>query len=162
MDTNQEILLADLFQFELIFLLKASRFGRGHRHYIAHIHHMISIPILREIYLEWPEVMTETSSHRFRGEGWDVYTTLFFTHYVIERRREALLHSYLALRVDRNADGFWNWDERYEVLALIDKWQGSRVFRAPARNTIRDTQLTGYAWSSVDGHAFTKTMRATS
>ncbi|RUS19263.1 hypothetical protein BC937DRAFT_87753 [Endogone sp. FLAS-F59071] len=151
--------------------LLSSRFGRRNRHYIAHIHHMISTPILREIYLEWPEAMAETSSHRFRGEGWDVHTTFLFTHYVIERRREALLHSYLTLRVDRDADGFWSWDERHGVLALIDKWQGNWVFRSPARSTmtmwrenmrkvgIQDTQLTGYAWSSADGHAFTKTMR---
>ncbi|RUS21366.1 hypothetical protein BC937DRAFT_92915 [Endogone sp. FLAS-F59071] len=150
--------------------LLSARFGSRYRAYISHIHHMLSSEILREIQLEWPTELNDTASHRFRGDDWDIHLTFLFTHYVIERHREALLHSYLALRLDKDGDGVWSWDERQQVLNVVRKWQGdtdgSALFRASSRRSmsqwkenlerggIKVSSATNYIWTSADGYAF--------
>ncbi|RUP49782.1 hypothetical protein BC936DRAFT_141504 [Jimgerdemannia flammicorona] len=148
----------------------AARFGRRPRAYVSHIHHTLSPPILRELQLEWPHELAQTSSNSFPGSDWEVHTPFLFTHYVIERHREALLHSYLALRIDADGDGLWSWSERTAVLGLVHKWQngGEGVFRAPPRETmnmakerlaragIEAATATEYLWASADGFAFSR------
>jgi hypothetical protein len=63
---------------------------------------------------------SQTASTRFRGKGPNEITPFFlFTHYLIEKHREALLYSYLILRSDSNSDGVLSTTERRLLLSHL-------------------------------------------
>ncbi|GAA5831794.1 hypothetical protein JCM11251_003886 [Rhodosporidiobolus azoricus] len=95
------------------------RFGKRPRPYLAHIAKSVSAPIFREVREVFFEAFSDTAAARFRGRGPEEITPLFFyTHYTIEKHREALLYSYLVLRFDEDSDGLLSPEER--TLLLID------------------------------------------
>ncbi|KAF8939982.1 hypothetical protein EDD21DRAFT_360295 [Dissophora ornata] len=102
----------------------AKQFGARHRVYIAHIPHILSVPILTEIQALWPEEFAKTSSHRFRGEGGahDVQVSYMLAHYVMERFRETQLTSYWKYRLDKNQDGRLDWGERQELIRMVEHY----------------------------------------
>lgn len=144
--------------------LLSKRFGMRSRVYSSHLPHSMSMPILREMATVWSEELVMTASHRFRGEGQDIHLTFMFTHYVMERHREALLRSYLLYRADSNHDGFYSWDERKQIvddgLLMRDVVPSNRDTKEAIGSILQQTNLdddhtqTTYSWSSADGFAF--------
>ncbi|KAF9358419.1 Xanthine phosphoribosyltransferase 1 [Mortierella sp. AD094] len=104
--------------------LLSKQFGPRYRSYIAHVPHVLSVPLLKEIQTIWPEAFSQTSSHRFRGEGQarDIQVSFFMAHYVIERQRETQLSSYWFRRLDANQDGVLDWSEREQLIQKIEQW----------------------------------------
>ncbi|KAG0326908.1 Xanthine phosphoribosyltransferase 1 [Dissophora globulifera] len=104
--------------------LLSMQFGPRHRSYLAHVPHVLSVPLLDEIQSMWPEEFEATSSHRFRGEGQarDVHVSFFMAHYVAERLRETQLSSFWFNRLDANQDGILDWSEREQFLKRVDNW----------------------------------------
>ncbi|KAG0365832.1 hypothetical protein BC939DRAFT_456943 [Gamsiella multidivaricata] len=104
--------------------LLSQRFGPRYRAYLAHVPHVLSVPILKEIQAQWPDDFDRTSSHRFRGEGEakDIQVSFFMAHYVLEKLRETQLESYWWHRLDNNQDGSLNWSEREKLIRLVQSW----------------------------------------
>ncbi|KAI1310802.1 Xanthine phosphoribosyltransferase 1 [Mortierella claussenii] len=104
--------------------LLSKQFGARHRSYLAHVPHVLSTTLLQEIQSMWSEELSETSSHRFRGEGegHDVQVSFFLAHYVMERLRETQLTSFWFHRLDADQDGQLDWSERERLLKRIDDW----------------------------------------
>ncbi|CAO3565619.1 unnamed protein product [Mortierella alpina] len=104
--------------------LLSRQFGPRYRPYLAHVPHVLSVPMLQEIQALWPEDFKNTSSHRFRGEGqaMDVQVSFFLAHYVMERLRETMLSSYWFHRLDSNQDGVLDWPEREQLIQRIHAW----------------------------------------
>ncbi|KAF9575039.1 Xanthine phosphoribosyltransferase 1 [Mortierella alpina] len=104
--------------------LLARQFGPRHRPYLAHVPHVLSVPMLQEMQALWPEDFKDTSSHRFRGEGQarDVQVSFLLAHYVMERLRETLLSSYWFHRLDANQDGTLDWTEREQLIQRVRVW----------------------------------------
>ncbi|KAG0290948.1 Xanthine phosphoribosyltransferase 1 [Dissophora globulifera] len=102
----------------------SKQFGARHRVYIAHIPHILSVSILEEMQATWPEEFVKTSSHRFRGEGGahDLQVSFMLAHYVMERFRETQLTSYWKYRLDRNQDGKLDWEERQQLIRMVDQY----------------------------------------
>ena len=94
------------------------RFGRRRRPYIQHEAKSVSMALLQELALVWPEAIAKT--HAFReteaGDG-DYYQMFMFTHYLVERAREALLWTWAVGRVG----GIDNsWGEREAEQAWLE------------------------------------------
>ncbi|KAF9359514.1 hypothetical protein BGX26_012147 [Mortierella sp. AD094] len=109
--------------------LLSQRFGQRHRAYLAHVPHVLSIPMLKEIQSQWPLDFDQTSSHRFRGEGEarDIQVSFFMAHYVIEKLRETQLESYWLHRLDENQDGTLDWKERERLIHLVQSWNRNNI-----------------------------------
>ncbi|KAF9139962.1 Xanthine phosphoribosyltransferase 1 [Mortierella sp. GBA39] len=105
--------------------LLSKQFGARHRAYIAHIIHIMNRPILEEIQSIWPEEFDKTASHRFRGEGQaqEINLAFFMAHYVMERLRETQLASYWKYRLDGNQDGQLDWEEREELIRMVEEYE---------------------------------------
>ncbi|KAG0354077.1 Xanthine phosphoribosyltransferase 1 [Gamsiella multidivaricata] len=99
----------------------AKQFGARHRVYIAHIPHVLSVPLMEEIQATWPEEFNKTSSHRFRGEGFahEIQVSYLLSHYTMERLRETQLTSWWRYRLDKNQDGLLDWEEREELIRMV-------------------------------------------
>ncbi|KAG0319881.1 hypothetical protein BGZ99_004856 [Dissophora globulifera] len=104
--------------------LLSQRFGPRYRSYIAHVSHVLSVPILREMQALWPDDFDATGSHRFRGEGdaKDIQVSFFMAHYIIEKLRETQLESFWFYRLDENQDNILQWRERDALIYLIQSW----------------------------------------
>ncbi|KAF9202892.1 Xanthine phosphoribosyltransferase 1 [Haplosporangium sp. Z 27] len=104
--------------------LLSKQFGPRFRSYLAHVPHVLSTPLLKEIQSIWPQDLKETSSHRFRGEGEakDIHISFFMAHYVLERQREIQLSSFWFNRLDANNDGALDWSEREQLIQKIEHW----------------------------------------
>ncbi|KAF9901369.1 hypothetical protein EC991_006220 [Linnemannia zychae] len=104
--------------------LLSQRFGPRHRAYIAHIIHVLSVSMLKEIQAIWPDEFITTSLHQFRGEGLgrDIHVSFIMAHYVIEKLRETQLESYWLYQLDRNQDGILDSEERARLIAMVQEW----------------------------------------
>lgn len=104
--------------------LLSQRFGPRHRAYIAHVIHVLSVSMLKEIQSVWPDELEMTSSHHFRGEGQgkDVHVSFFMAHYIMEKLRETQLESFWQYRLDKNQDGILDWEERRILIERVNIW----------------------------------------
>ncbi|KAG0268638.1 Xanthine phosphoribosyltransferase 1 [Actinomortierella ambigua] len=111
--------------------LLSKQFGARPRAYVAHIPHLLSKSILREMATVWPDEVLATSSHRFRGEGQghDIHTTFMMAHYVVERHREIQLRSFWDNVLDANQDGQLDWDERRWLVDKVQSWNAFQETR---------------------------------
>ncbi|KAF9086552.1 hypothetical protein BGX23_008799 [Mortierella sp. AD031] len=154
--------------------LLSQRFGPRHRAYLAHVAHVFSVTILKEIQSLWPEEMDLTGSHRFRGEGEakDIQPAFFMAHYVMEKLRETQLESYWQYRLDENQDGVLDWTERSRLIDMVKSWNWNQLQKIPARTRhtrptmihahqatlnrigIRMSGTTVYRLSGLDGYSF--------
>ena len=82
-----------------------ARFGSRKRAYVHHNARSLSLPLMHEASLAFPAVFSATplsrfrGSHSFPGKGEIEVNTMFLaTHWVIERKREALLWSYIVAK----------------------------------------------------------------
>ncbi|KAF9912139.1 Xanthine phosphoribosyltransferase 1 [Linnemannia zychae] len=134
--------------------LLSRQFGARHRSYLAHVPHVLCTPILQEIQSLWPEEFSQTSSHRFRGEGQgqDIQVSFFMAHYVMERLRETQLASFWNYRLDANLDGTLDWAERSAFVDRVREWneeQGKLV--EIVKGPLAYTYLNGFN-SSLNGY----------
>ncbi|KAF9284659.1 hypothetical protein BGZ88_009856 [Linnemannia elongata] len=151
--------------------LLSQRFGPRHRAYIAHVIHVLSVSMLKEIQSIWPKELEMTSAHQFRGEGQgkDIHVSFFTAHYIMEKLRETQLESFWQYRLDTNQDGILDWEERRILIDRINVWnvnqdqpkyarrQHSRPTMIHAHKTtldrigIRMSGTTVYRQSGLDG-----------
>jgi hypothetical protein len=113
--------------------------------------------------------ISQTSTSRFRGKKREYQLAFLATHFVVEAHREALLHSFIVARSDRNLDGILSLDERRTMLLELgyNVGEGESVERLevpfPRRQTrarlpdllrragIDEPGATAVAFSSMDG-----------
>ncbi|KAI1123771.1 hypothetical protein F5Y10DRAFT_269778 [Nemania abortiva] len=97
------------------------RFGERNRQVQAHFAHSISRAVMREAMASFPRPSMNGACQRFRGEyRYQIYPWFAAFHYSIERFRESLLWSFVALRSDANSDGYLDYRERSQLLAAIE------------------------------------------
>ncbi|KAF9429191.1 hypothetical protein BGZ76_001681 [Entomortierella beljakovae] len=127
--------------------LLSMRFGQRYRAYLAHIPHVLSVPIMKEINNIWPHDMAQTSSHRFRGEGdaQDIQISFFVAHYVLEKLRETQLESFWRHRLDENQNGALEWSERKSLINTIESWNAAQpLLEAQRTYHTRPSRLSGH------------------
>ncbi|KAI1318305.1 Xanthine phosphoribosyltransferase 1 [Mortierella claussenii] len=126
--------------------LLSKQFGARHRVYIAHIPHVLSVPIMDEIQATWPEEFAKTSSHRFRGEGQahDIQVSFLLAHYVMERQRETQLKSYWKYRLDKNQDGRLDWEERQQLIRAIDHYHAIQQADIKGLSQLKNTTFASF------------------
>ncbi|KAG0257112.1 chitin deacetylase [Mortierella polycephala] len=151
--------------------LLSRQFGTRHRSYVAHVPHVLSVPMIQEMQVIWPEDFAKTSSHRFRGEGLgqDVHVSFFMAHYVMERLRETMLTSFWLHRLDADQDGILNWTERKQLIDRISQWNDAQTslpvndnFSSYLQNHADNLRQLGYPpsgstaykMSGLDGYPF--------
>ncbi|KAG0214781.1 Xanthine phosphoribosyltransferase 1 [Mortierella sp. GBA30] len=119
--------------------LLSKQFGARYRAYLAHVPHVLSVPMLQEIQSLWPEDFKNTGSHRFRGEGQarDIQVSFFMAHYVMERLRETMLSSFWFHRLDANRDGSLDWQEREQLIDRIHAWNGFQEDNIKTNNPLQ-------------------------
>ncbi len=72
------------------------RFGTRTRAYVSHNARALSLPLMHEASLAFGKEFAATPLSTFRGSGgFEVNTVFLCTHWVIERKREALLWSWI-------------------------------------------------------------------
>ncbi|KAF9297566.1 hypothetical protein BGZ88_009599 [Linnemannia elongata] len=115
----------DSLQFTNYILSK--RFGSRFRPILDHIVQVGSRSILKEIESLWPEAFLQTEKSHFRTDydGHTVLVMFLMAHYTIERLRETQLRSFWRYRVDNNANGDLEWEERWALVSLIEDWNAS-------------------------------------
>ncbi|KAJ7491758.1 hypothetical protein B0H11DRAFT_2007749 [Mycena galericulata] len=136
------------------------RFGERQRRYLHHVAKAAAI---------WAEEIAKTAEVRFRGHGPQVYLVYLTTWYTIEKHREALLHSFIMLRADADADGVFSSEEWRN---LIDGLDGGDILVQPreggspysvqlnfARAGLAGPKETEYEWHSSDGYPLIRTVR---
>ncbi|KAI0536385.1 hypothetical protein GGR58DRAFT_528435 [Xylaria digitata] len=100
------------------------RFGERNRQVQAHFAHSISRAAMQEAMASFPRPSLNGACQRFRGESrYQIYPWFAGFHYSIERFREALIWSFVALRSDADSDGYLNYRERSQLLAAIELGQ---------------------------------------
>ncbi|KAK3823533.1 MAG: hypothetical protein J3Q66DRAFT_385881 [Benniella sp.] len=121
--------VSEEYSLEYINSILSQQFGARHRAYIAHIPHILSVPIMEEIQSLWPEEFKTTSSHRFRGEGkaFETQVSFLLAHYVMERLRETQLASWWKYRLDKNQDGQLDWSERQELIRMVEYYDQNKI-----------------------------------
>ncbi|KAG9065105.1 hypothetical protein KI688_002426 [Linnemannia hyalina] len=94
---------------------------------LDHIVQVGSRSILKEIESLWPEAFLQTEKSHFRTDydGETVSAMFLMAHHTIERLRETQLRSFWRYRVDNNASGDLEWEERWALLSLIEDWNAS-------------------------------------
>lgn len=90
------------------------RFGERVRAYVTHEPRAFSASLLREMRMTWAQEFRETAEERFRMQDPfrpGLSTHFLFAHWVIERFREAMLWSFLVLKMDEDGDGLIDVNE---------------------------------------------------
>lgn len=115
------------------------RFGERKRKGQVHFGHSVSRNVAKEVSESFPRPTLKSASRRFRGEngpkgelGFQLYSWHSMFHYIIERQREALLWSYIALRSDTGSNGLLSWSERQIILSELEEgigYEGSTTHR---------------------------------
>lgn len=140
------------------------RFGKKDRAYVSHVHRSFSKPLLLEMKMIWAKEIFRSSSARWRSQNArDLVNHFLFTHFVIERHREALLWSLLVGKIDKNGDGKLDQMEYDAFLTSIGmttkamkSWKDSLSnphdnpipilkipIRLPERSSLRDEKVFG-------------------
>lgn len=134
--------------------LLSRQFGARHRSYLAHVPHVLCTPMLQEIQHIWPDEFSQTSSHRFRGEGRaeDIQVSFFMAHYVMERLRETQLSSFWNYRLDFNLDGELGWTERLWFLERMQRWNEGQARLAEMLNSTQGHSFASGFNDSLQGH----------
>ncbi|KAI0431247.1 hypothetical protein F5Y09DRAFT_355166 [Xylaria sp. FL1042] len=97
------------------------RFGERNRQVQAHFTHSVSRAVMREAMASFPRPSMDGACQRFRGESrYQIYPWFTGFHYSIERFREALIWSFIALRSDADSNGYLDYRERSQLLAAIE------------------------------------------
>lgn len=139
----------------------SKQFGARHRAHVAHIPHILSVPIMDEIQALWPEEFANTGSHRFRGEGggFEIQASFLLAHYVMERLRETQLTSWWRHRLDKNQDGLLDLEERQELVRMVDRYNQlqteNRRFSSYLKDYKERLQSVGIPWTNETEYLLT-------
>ncbi|KAF7313346.1 hypothetical protein HMN09_00490200 [Mycena chlorophos] len=138
------------------------RFGARPRRYLHHVAKVIPTPILHEVGAIWADELAQTGAARFRGHGNQVNVMYLATWYTVEKHREALLYAFVMLRVDADADGWIDADERETLLAGLSdsgevllpgrRMDGEAVKRNLVLAGLVPPKETEYTWLAADGY----------
>lgn len=145
--------------------LLSKRFGYRKRRHIGHFQKFYSFQNLQEAQDTFPQDKVLSPSYAFRYEGWQAaLTTMIHYHYNIERHREALLWSYIALRIDDNRDSHLDSSERMRMKTEWERAMSEPTKRKNLRPSLANmkAQLNAVGldnfkifnspyWSSLDG-----------
>ncbi|KAI1284030.1 hypothetical protein F5Y07DRAFT_407533 [Xylaria sp. FL0933] len=97
------------------------RFGERNRQVQAHFAHSVSRAVMSEAMASFPRPSMNGACQRFRGESlYQIYPWFAGFHYSIERFREVLIWSFIALRSDIDSNGYLDFEERSRLLAAIE------------------------------------------
>lgn len=97
------------------------RFGPRKRRHVGHMQKYFSARNFAEMQLSFPQEAYLSPSYAFRNEGLQAaMSTMLAYHYTIERHREALLWSYVELKIDANGDKYLDLNERQAMKADWD------------------------------------------
>ena len=101
----------DAFPVLKITILSDQRFGSRRRSYVLHNARSLSLPLLHEASLAFAPQFSATPLSRFRGwheipGEYEVNTMFLATHFIMERRREALLWSWVVAKWGGKNDGY--------------------------------------------------------
>ncbi|KAJ7717069.1 hypothetical protein DFH07DRAFT_347232 [Mycena maculata] len=145
------------------------RFGKRQRRYLHHVAKVLPTPIMRETAAVWAEEMAKTAETQFRGRGPQLNIVYLTTWYTIEKHREALLYSFIMLRVDANADGVFSPAERRNLIdglasgevtvQLREGGSAHVIARNFERAGLAPPKETEYSWLSSDGYPLIRTFR---
>ncbi|KAF7330908.1 hypothetical protein MVEN_02430400 [Mycena venus] len=145
------------------------RFGLRQRRYLHHVAKTLSTPIMRETAAVWAEEVAKTAEARFRGQGSQVNLVFLATWYTIEKHRESLLHSFIMLRADADADGVISPAERLTLIGGLESGKIPVALREGGsaywvelnmhRAGLDAPKETEYDWLSSDGYPLIKTVK---
>ncbi len=138
------------------------RFGQKSWYRPAHSPRSVNLNIMREAYASFPQDAITTAVYRFRHEGGQVNNWFLVYHYTIERHREALLWSYIMMKMDANQDGYLNLRKRHAIkdeylLALRSVKKRAGAAMLPQVNEqLKNAGLEAHSaytpkWTSIDG-----------
>lgn len=148
--------------------LLSHRFGWRSRPYTQHVPKALSRNLLQEVSEIWPEEMSRTAVHRFRGMGsedgqgeGDAYGVFLAMHLGVERWREALLWSFVVARIGDSGDA-WGELERARAWAAVggDERKEELRVKLTSRKSTDEGRVkgvmrkAGYAWSDRTRYAF--------
>lgn len=148
------------------------RFGTRQRPYLVHQAKAGSGPLFREMHRVWTAELTQSAQARFRGKGYlEAQTWFLFTHYVVEKHREALLWSWVVARGDGDHDGVLSGAERAAMLQEVGFKPGEQVIQVQAaerdslsklgdtlaKGGLDEMRETNVVFSSADGYAHFRT-----
>ncbi|KIY64505.1 hypothetical protein CYLTODRAFT_425139 [Cylindrobasidium torrendii FP15055 ss-10] len=147
------------------------RFGSRKRAYVSHNARSMSRPLLHEASLAFPSVFSTTPLSRFRGSHSDaskgeieLNTVFLATHWIIERRREALLWSYIVAKWG-GEDGQLNGAKRDDMwIEMGGSLEHDKISLDASKRTTHDhvdvqlerAQLASSRVSDRDAAAFTE------
>ncbi|PRP89554.1 hypothetical protein PROFUN_00818 [Planoprotostelium fungivorum] len=86
-----------------------------------HFGHVMSRSLTHEAFHSFPQLSLTSSLSRYRNDATQMDTWFLTSHYVMERFREALLWSYLSLRMDSDGNGIIDLMERKAIIKDIIK-----------------------------------------
>ncbi|KAF7308758.1 hypothetical protein MKEN_01074900 [Mycena kentingensis (nom. inval.)] len=146
------------------------RFGKRTRRYPHHVAKVASTPIMREVAAIWAEEIAHTAEARFRGHGPQVNLLYLTTWYTVEKHREALLYSFILLRVDADADGIISPSERRTLMSglnakglvtisMRDNGSPPQVSYNLKQAKLSEPKETEYSWLSSDGYPLIHTSK---
>lgn len=98
------------------------RFGARNRAYTVHEPRSFNAKLLREMRMMWAHEWRRSGEDRFRFPSVErpgTSTHFMFSHFVIERFREALLWIYITLKLDGDGDGVVDFDELRELFTPL-------------------------------------------
>lgn len=118
------------------------RFGQRERRYVGHMQKYFSARNFAEMQLSFPQEAFSSPSYAFRSEGLQAaMTTLLAYHYTIERHREALLWSYVELKIDADGDKYLDLTERRSMKAEWDSAMSLETKRKDARPVLSQAKV---------------------
>ncbi|KZT52281.1 hypothetical protein CALCODRAFT_558137 [Calocera cornea HHB12733] len=145
-----------------------ARFGERQRPYVIHVAKGMSRPLVEELQLLFAPHFADTRQHAFRSTT-DAYLGFLFPHFVVERHREALLWSFLVLKLGGDSDE-WGEQQMEDAWRLLGGAEGDEYYadlevaRRP-RATLAEGRVsrvlgeeprsTVYKFSSHDGYPYT-------
>ncbi|CAO1615632.1 unnamed protein product [Parajaminaea phylloscopi] len=111
--------------------LLGRRFGKRNRAYPIHEPRTFNLHLLREMRMMWAHEWRMSGEDRFRFPSIErpgSSTHFLFSHFLIERFREALLWSFFTLKLDRNGDGNIDIEELKMLLQSLRVRNAPRTF----------------------------------
>ncbi|EJD55589.1 hypothetical protein AURDEDRAFT_179322 [Auricularia subglabra TFB-10046 SS5] len=149
--------------------LISQRFGYRSRPYAIHEAKSASAPLLREMATMYGAALDQTAHNRFRAtpafDARDVHPFYFFSHFIVERWREAALWSW-AVAKSHGTDADWLENAWLDVVGGAVRKNETVTVRATKRRTLDRENVvkllggeemlgsTTYQFASADGYPY--------
>ncbi|KAG0145365.1 hypothetical protein CROQUDRAFT_671819 [Cronartium quercuum f. sp. fusiforme G11] len=144
-----------------------ARFGVRERCYNDHIARVFSMPIVRELASVWEKEFAATEKVGFRSHGPEVNLAYLHAWYLVEKHCEALLYSFVMLRIDKDLDGMISLEEYANLLTDVGAEDSHTILKVePMERSRRASRFldafrrlgiplpleTEYIWTAPDGY----------